>query len=229
MRPVDRVAASLVSFTGGGVQPANRAKRGMFDEAAPIWRFKASLGAVEEPELARTRQSGLYLIEVFPALALLAFEPAFVGRLKAPRYNPARRKTFRPQDWRAVTEVVSRYAAHIECAALAEWARTQGKLSVVRKADQDRLDSVLCALIGYHWHIRHRSASIMIGDLARGYMIAPTSAESRERLEHAARRACRRPRHDGPALPFGPAREDLAWPAGPRAAGEGAGRPCLWL
>ena len=29
-RPVDRVAASLISWLGGGVQPANRGKRGMF-------------------------------------------------------------------------------------------------------------------------------------------------------------------------------------------------------
>jgi predicted RNase H-like nuclease len=31
MRPVDKVAASLISWLGGGVQPANRSKKGMFD------------------------------------------------------------------------------------------------------------------------------------------------------------------------------------------------------
>ena len=39
MRPVDRQAASLISWLGGGVQPANRGKMGMFDDASPIWRF----------------------------------------------------------------------------------------------------------------------------------------------------------------------------------------------
>src|SRR4051812_18594371 len=40
-RPVDKVAGSLVSWVGGGVQPANRSKLGMFDDDAPIWRFLA--------------------------------------------------------------------------------------------------------------------------------------------------------------------------------------------
>lgn len=39
-RPVDRVAGSLISWIGGGVQPASRSKKGMFDDGAPIWRFK---------------------------------------------------------------------------------------------------------------------------------------------------------------------------------------------
>ena len=46
-RPVDRVAASVISFIGGGVQPANRSRRGIFDDDAPFWRFKARLGAKE--------------------------------------------------------------------------------------------------------------------------------------------------------------------------------------
>jgi len=44
---------------GGGVQPANRTKRGIFDDDAPFWRFKASLGAQEDPELSRTTEGGL--------------------------------------------------------------------------------------------------------------------------------------------------------------------------
>ncbi|ACL56572.1 hypothetical protein [Methylobacterium nodulans] len=59
MRPVDRVAASLISWLGGGVQPANRAKIGMFDDAAPHWRFKERLGATEDPEASRGASNGL--------------------------------------------------------------------------------------------------------------------------------------------------------------------------
>jgi predicted RNase H-like nuclease len=36
MRPVDKVAASLISGPGGGVQPSNRSKKGMFDDAAQL-------------------------------------------------------------------------------------------------------------------------------------------------------------------------------------------------
>jgi predicted RNase H-like nuclease len=68
-RPVDKVAGSLVSWIGGGVQPANRSKAGMFDDAAPLWSFLSALGAREDPEAARVAVEGLHLIEVFPALA----------------------------------------------------------------------------------------------------------------------------------------------------------------
>lgn len=52
-RPVDKVTGSLISWVGCGVQPASRAKKGMFDDAAPIWRFKSALGASDDPEEAR--------------------------------------------------------------------------------------------------------------------------------------------------------------------------------
>jgi predicted RNase H-like nuclease len=53
MRPAERVAASAISWLGGGVQPANRARVGMFDDGAPIWSFLRDLGATEDPERAR--------------------------------------------------------------------------------------------------------------------------------------------------------------------------------
>ena len=104
MRPVERVAASLISWLGGGVQPSNRGKVGMFCDASPIWGFLSNLGAREAPEEARIATSGLYLMEVFPALALPSLVPEFFGRLMAPRYNPDRRKTFKVADWGRVAQ-----------------------------------------------------------------------------------------------------------------------------
>lgn len=81
-----------------GVQPSSTGRVGMFCPASPIWGFLDALGAREAPEEARTATSGLYLMEVFPALALPALAPEFFGRLMAPRYNPGRRKTFSRTD-----------------------------------------------------------------------------------------------------------------------------------
>ena len=186
LRPVDRVAASLISWLGGGVQPANRSKIGMCDDAAPIWRFKERLGAMEDPEASRNATAGLFLIEVFPALALPSLGPAFCGRLLGPRYNPARRKTFTLAGWQAVIEVVRRFAEVEAVEGLGEWAKALVAINVPKKADQDRLDAVLCALIGLIWRTAPREASIMIGDRISGYMVAPASAEVRARLEPAA-------------------------------------------
>lgn len=49
MRPVEKVVATLVSWIGGGVQPANRGRRGMFDDGAPVWRFLSDLGPSRTP------------------------------------------------------------------------------------------------------------------------------------------------------------------------------------
>jgi predicted RNase H-like nuclease len=188
LRPVERVAASMVSYTGGGVQPSNRSKKGMFDEEAPIWRFKAQLEAIEEPELSRIANQGLYLIEVFPALALAGFEPAFGRRLAGPRYNPNRKKTFRYSDWLAVISMVKDYGIKAGIDEINPWIEELTSISTPRKQDQDRLDAALCALIGYHWRIMPRTEAIMIGDLYNGYMVSPVSPEMRSRLEAAARK-----------------------------------------
>jgi predicted RNase H-like nuclease len=184
MRPVERVAASLISWLGGGVQPSNRGRIGMFCDASPIWGFVEALGAVENPEEARTASRGLYLMEVFPALALASM--GFFGRLAAPRYNPGRRKTFRTRDWVRVADVAARQAAALGCEELAEWCRRTGEITQPRKADQDRLDSALCVLIALRWRLRPRDESLLLGDLATGYMVLPASPEVREQLSVAA-------------------------------------------
>lgn len=189
LRPVDRVAASLISWLGGGVQPANRSKIGMFDDAAPVWRFKERLGAMEDPEASRSAAAGLFLIEVFPALALPSLSPAFCGRLLGPRYNPARRKTFTLAGWHGVIATVRRVADQEDIGGLREWADALAAIPAPKKADQDRLDAVLCALIGLHWHSAPRDASIMLGDRISGYMIAPASPDVRARLVIAAQKA----------------------------------------
>jgi predicted RNase H-like nuclease len=184
MRPVERVAASLISWLGGGVQPSNRGRAGMFCDASPIWGFLESLGAVEDPEKARIASHGLYLMEVFPALALASL--GFFGRLSAPRYNPGRRKTFRMQDWVRVANAAAMQAAAFGCEDLAQWCRRNGEITQPRKADQDRMDSVLCVLIALRWRLRPRDESLLLGDLATGYMVLPASGEVRERLTVAA-------------------------------------------
>ena len=71
----------------------------MFCDASPLWTFLDALKAKENPERARRAANGLYLMEVYPALALPSLNRAFFGSRKAPKYNPVRRKTFRNSDW----------------------------------------------------------------------------------------------------------------------------------
>ena len=120
MRPVEKTVATLISWLGGGVQPANRGKAMFFGEEAPIWRFLEKLKAIEDPEAARVAAHGEYLMEVFPALALASYSPAFLGYRKGPRYNPDR-KTFRIEHWTATIDAAIQEATRFSCFQLVHW------------------------------------------------------------------------------------------------------------
>lgn len=188
LRPVERAAASPISWLGGGVQPSNRGRKGMFCNASPIWSFLNRLAAREAPEEARTARSGLFVMEVFPALALPSLEPNFFGRLAAPRYNPGRRKTFKHTDWQKVAAAAARQFDSFGFTEPAAWCRQVEQLPQPKKADQDRLDAMICLLIGLHWRLRDRDQSLMLGSLEEGYMVVPASVNVRARLEDAAKR-----------------------------------------
>lgn len=186
MRPVERVAASLVGWLGGGVQPSNRSRCRMFCDAAPIWHFLSELKAEEKPERARSADRGLHLIEVFPALALPSLDDRFFGRRRAPKYNPIR-NTFRLCDWKHVTKSAQKQARLFGCEELAEWCRTAEEIPQPRKPHQDKLDAALCVLIAMHWRLRARESSMILGDLSSGYMVLPASPQVREYLTMPAR------------------------------------------
>lgn len=57
-----------------------------------------------------------------------------------------------------------------------------------RKADQDRRDAMIRALIGILWRAGPEGGSAMLGDLRQGYMVTPISPAIRLRLEAAAAR-----------------------------------------
>jgi predicted RNase H-like nuclease len=126
-------------------------------------------------------------MEVFPALALASLEPAFFGLRRGPRYNPARRRTFRIEDWQAVIEAALREAATFGCAPLVKWLEQMRMNAEPEKEHQDRLDSALCLLIAIRWRLGKREQSVAIGDLKNGYIVAPIFGQVMKRLEDIAR------------------------------------------
>lgn len=186
-RPVEAVAASVISFLGGGVQPANK-QRPFFRPDAPIWRFIENLGASHDPRIALTAKAGRHLIEVFPALALASYSENFFGSRSGPRYNPSRRKTFSLESWRAVAEAAIGEASRFKCEALATWLARAGSIQSPTKRDQDRLDAALCLLVVLRWRLGRTSESAMIGDLRSGYMVSPICEAVVDRLRYSASR-----------------------------------------
>ena len=178
------MAGSLISWMGGGVQPANTG-RPLFGRAAPVTLFLRQLGAAEDPEMARTAAQGIHLIEVFPALALASLEPAFFELRKGPRYNPTRR-TFRIEDWWAVVDAAMREATSLSCTPLVSWIEEIWATTAPKKEHQDRLDAALCLLIAIRWRLGKREHSVAIGDLKNGYIVAPVSEPVFRRLRKVA-------------------------------------------
>ena len=68
------------------------------------------------------------------------------------------------------------------------WCVDQASLGKSRKADQDRLDAMLCLLIGLRWRLWPREEGVMLGCLDEGYMVNPATLEVRERLTIAAKK-----------------------------------------
>ena len=187
-RPVERVAASLVSTLKSGIQYANRGREELFGAYAPIWEFLERLGTRENPPAARTAIHGLHLIEVYPALALPALEPAIMERKRAARYNPNNRKKFSLDDWKLVASAVRRHADTLDIAQLSQWASKQTDLAEPRKCHQDRLDAAICLIIALQWRRVPRHRLAVIGDGRTGYMVTAVSPDTRELLDRAAKR-----------------------------------------
>ena len=81
---------------------------------------------------------------------------------------------------------VSAIGRELGIVALPDWCEQHRQLNAPTKSDQDLLDGVLCALIGYIWLFEARSRSLMIGDAEAGYIISPAVDEARIRLQSAA-------------------------------------------
>ena len=184
-RPAERVAASVMSWSGGGIQPAFRGKASMFGDDAPIWRFIDTFHFDHDAEAAVSAESGLFVMEVYPALALLGLDPAFVAVGKSgPRYNPSR-PTFKQAAWRAVLGAAAGEATRLGLPDVAAWCGALDPETKPRKGTQDELDAVLCLLIAMRWR-RERASCVMIGDLEAGYIVALVEDVVRMRLRLAA-------------------------------------------
>ncbi len=178
MRPVERVAASLISKLKGGVQPGRRSGLGasMFGDGAPIWRFLDRIGATQDPMAARGAATGIFVMEVFPALALPAIIPAIWERGHGAKYNPKAR-LFRPSDWPLVCLGVAAHASAIGQLEISLCAKGLATVAAPKKGDQDRLDALICLLIGLGWRRLPTEEGLFLGDLDSGYIVTPKVAD----------------------------------------------------
>ncbi len=186
-RPVDRVASSLISRLGGGVQPARRGGLAMplFGDGAPIWTFLARLGAMQDPVGARGATAGRFVMEVFPAMALPAIVPILWHRKRAAKYNPAAAR-FMPSDWPLVALGMAGFADRLGAQPLADWLADEAVRAKPRKMNQDRLDAAICLAIALAWRHGPAESTFQIGDARLGLIATIVSPETRVVLAAAS-------------------------------------------
>ena len=201
-RPVDLVVRSMMGQIGSAAQSASRNKEAMFGDGAPVWGFISRIGPPQYAgwttdlpenrgfvsfEAARDKAGQTHLIEVYPALALPTLEPTFMRRAEAARYNP-QRPNFSLDDWELVCGAVADWGNRLGLEALAGWAGEMvcpwDTLEGPVKRHQDKIDAALCLIIALQWR-RQISGIHVVGDIGTGYIVTPTSRETRVILEAA--------------------------------------------
>ncbi len=180
-RPVEHIVGSIVGLRRGGMQPANTSKLGMFDTAAPIWQFLSTFGGPVNPY---TPSGITHVYETYPVLTMIALgwtleDTRASGRL--PKYNPARRKTFRIEDWRHVCKQVSALMNMYRLLNLADWLQQMALRDRPTKSDQDGLDACICLLVAIQ--LARNENCLVIGNYETGYIVVPDSQAIRDELK----------------------------------------------
>jgi len=170
-RPVEKIVSSPVSRAQGGVQPANQGRGDMFGPGAPVWAFLRAVGASLDPAGVSPRR----VIETYPVLALLGLG-WHDERGHLPKYNPER-KTYRPAAWVALCLRLRDAFTVRGLPELATWcdkaqAAASGRARSHHKAEQDKVDALICLLVGLRWLMG--DPTIQIGTVHSGLMVVPS-------------------------------------------------------
>ena len=183
-RLVEKIVCPAVSRRRGGMQPANTSREKMFGSDAPIWPFLKRFGGPANP---LQPVGDAHVIETYPVLTLIALRWTLPdirskrSKVRLPKYNPARGKTFSCNDWKLVCGLASSAFRERGLMGIVRWLDDAGRKTSPRKEDQDKLDGCLCLLVALY--LAERKDCLMVGNRQSGYIVVPDCAELREELE----------------------------------------------
>lgn len=168
-RPVDRLAQRMFARFHAGPHPANQARCGRVLRVVELLRARLGCEVGWELRGEGTR----LLIEVFP-------HPALVRMLGLPRIvrykrKPGRSAEFCRGEFARLQNLLRGWLADA-CPELGDLSALAALLSApLDKPAEDRLDALVCALVGY-WHWRHAGRrSEVLGDPETGFILLPAA------------------------------------------------------
>lgn len=176
-RPVESLVSSVIGRRRSAVQPANTGRTAMFGAGAPVWGFLEEFRGAAHPDALLGTTA---VFETYPGLALIALGWLTEERC-LPKYNPGRRRAFRIQDWRFVCTRAAAECRKWGVPAVSEWLDGAASIDKPRKPDQDMVDSCICLLAGLH--LAGGKESLMVGNMASGYMVVPYDKRLCQELE----------------------------------------------
>jgi predicted RNase H-like nuclease len=177
-RPLERFLAEKLYSAHCAAYPANLTgvyTKPLFGDDAPIWKLLENLesnGYVHDPYGVRgiaNRNSGMSncraYFECYPHLGILGLS----GRNMILKYKVRHRCA---EDWNELLTLLDR--------CIVDFNAISDKLSRQNKANEDKLDAVVCAVVAAKWAMDDSSG--IVGSLDDGYMVTPLSEFLRDQL-----------------------------------------------
>ena len=171
MRPVERLLAKSLGSMHCSAYPSNRSNHSCYGEGAGIWRFLSALqnsGYCQNPLSIPLSKAGRFYFECYP-------HPAIIGLLSLSAILKYKCRHRNAEDWNLLLGFleslpVEGVSGHLGC------LRQQTKIN------EDKIDAIVCAYVGYMWWSAGTSRSSMIGNLETGYMVTPHTGEMLDRF-----------------------------------------------
>lgn len=175
MRPVERkLASALMHPFRCGAHASNTGNARCFGRDAGIWRFADALaerGYRQEPMAVARAERGRFFFECYP-------HTAFLGLFDLDRVLRYKHHCRDREAWREALRLVRSLGdpgraprlVGVEQQVPADWRQT--------KEHEDLLDAIVTAYVGAYFRAHGTERSLVVGDLATGYMVTPVSART---------------------------------------------------
>jgi predicted RNase H-like nuclease len=172
MRPVERLLAQALGDMECSAYPTNRSNESCYGVNAGIWSFLNQLqqhGYVHSPMSIPNSKSGRFYFECYPHPAIIAL----LNRTKVLKYKCRHRNG---ADWLELLTLMNSLPVN-------NLSKIVSGLAAQTKANEDKLDSIICAYTAVLWWQLGTVRSSMIGTLTDGYMVTPHSDETLRRFK----------------------------------------------
>lgn len=172
MRPVEKKVAKALGSMHCSAYPSNRSNHSCFGDNAGIWKFLAQLqnnSYSHKPMSIPKSTTGRFVFECYPHPAIIAI----MQREKILKYKCRHRNQ---SDW-------NKLLTFLNLLDIDGLSRHLKSLTTQNKANEDKLDSIVCAYTALLWWKHGPEVSSMIGSMETGYIVTPHTREMLSRFK----------------------------------------------